>query len=74
MTFVKLWHLSTDVKAHILVVNKEMAALSPKNRMVFIRIGPDATRNFVQKNKMLISFVQNSNANSIKHKNYPLNT
>ena len=30
MTFVKLWHLSTDVKAHILVVNKEMAALSPK--------------------------------------------
>ena len=51
MTFVKLWHLSTDVKAHILVVNKEMAALSPKIRMIFIRIGPDATRNFVQKIK-----------------------
>ena len=30
MSFVKLWHLSTDVQAHILVVNKEMAALSPK--------------------------------------------
>ena len=30
MTFEKLWHLSTDVKADILVVNKEMAALSPK--------------------------------------------
>ena len=58
MTFVKLWHLSTDVNTHILVVNKEMAATSPKNRMIFIRIGSDATRNFVQKNKILISFVQ----------------
>ena len=53
MTFVKLWHFSTDVNAHILVVNKEIAALSPKNRIVFIRIRPDATRNFVQKIKYL---------------------
>ena len=44
MTFVKLWHLSTDVKAHILVVNKEMAALTPKNRIVFIAHSSTGTR------------------------------
>ena len=50
MIFVKLLHLSTNVKAHILVVSQEMAALS-QNRMAFIRIGQDATGNFVQKIK-----------------------
>ena len=30
MIFVKSSHLSTDVKAHILVVKQEMAALSHK--------------------------------------------
>ena len=49
--FVKVKRLSTDVKAHILVVNQEMAALSQQIRMVFLRVEPDATRNFVQKIK-----------------------